>query len=505
MTLLSLRASRPAPVEPTADPTEPAPTDRPRHVFATALTIAAVLIGMLLAAVIQSGGDWYDARMGALITFNLLNAIAGTLYYVVWRLNNSPTAGWLSVGLIGVPLAELPFLMMGSVASPARVLSGGEYQEALAVLLMTVYLHRGARGLGFGGLSPFLWAIATAVSLGLVRALGLRLDEGTLEPTSPLGLTQRVVIITLLVVSSIRIRQLDLSRRSRWTLMLALMSTGLFALADDGHDEPVPAAMVVFTLLYLLVVGAGLVDGALHTTLVELLRRQRELTRMAVRAAAAEELAARENAVLDAVRSTVVPLSQASGTLQEDASLPPRQREVLTDTMRREIERINRTLGGSGSDPRAFPLDDLIGPMVEFQQAQGHAVVWVPTGLTVVHDPDTVARALGVSMTVVAGTTPGDAVVVRADPPEGMHAPMRVLIHPRSLTDVPLTSVFLTDGLERLGIGPTPDNISLTSVERLLQTQGGGLRLLLAERGESFGLEMSLPFRTMARNRPLPH
>lgn len=481
------------------------------HLHPSATAVSFIVSLMMFTAVLQSRGDWENARMASLITYNVLGVMSSTLFYVTWRVSGDTALGWLSIAMLAGSLSELPFLLLGFVDQPSRVPPGGELQEVVVVATFWFFTCLARRKADLGGISPLSLAVAAALLFGTFRALGLRWNEAELDPGSLLGMTQRLLLAGLLLWTWRNVLALEIPRRIRVALVFVSLSTGLFALTDTGVDT-IPATWVtVFTLVYLMFLAEAQLEAGLYLTLRALTRRQDEMTQMAVRAAAAEELVARESAVLDAVRSTVVPLAQASGVLQGDTTLPEDRRDLLADAMRREIDRINRTLGGGGTDPRAFGVDDVVGPLAEFQRAQGHDVVWTPSGLTAVHDPDTVARAIGVSLSAVA--TQGLPVVVRASPPASHHHPMTIRVFPHGLPAEALSAVFLQEGLAHVDSGSTGLSVSLRSVERLLQAHGGGLRLLVPGTAESviadaettgFGIELSLPFRPSTRNLPIP-
>lgn len=490
--------------------------ERPQY-HVQAFVMSAVLTALLALAVQQSGGGWPEARMGGLLAYNLLSVIAGLLCYLSWRITPRSWLAWLTVVVLGVSLAETPFMMMGFVAEPAGAVPGGELQEVVTVWVVAGALVAAARGLPMRGLQPLGAAVATGLVLALIRAAGVRWGPDTLDPVSALGIVQRLVIATAMVVMIHAVWRLDeLDRRLRVTYLAILLSTSTFALNDTGIDWLGPAWGVIVTVFFMVGLAQVQVEAAITLVMRALVQRQQEITALAVRAATARAMVDRGAELLDAVRSSVGPLARASRVLEETTSLPAENRDVLAAAMRRELERVNRSLGDDGRDPEPFELDDIVGPLVDFQRAQGLHVLWHPSGLAAVHDPDTVARALGVSLSVVADAVGGEdhRVIVRTavSPREG--EPLYLQVLPSTLHDRKHSSVFLQEGLFLL---PASALSTVRSVERLLQNHGGGLRLLLPAAPEEetaarpasgygatgYGLELTLPLHQGSRSRPL--
>lgn len=462
-----------------------------------AFVISAVMMALMTLAVQQSGGGWREARMAGLLTYNLLSVIAGLLVYVSWRLLPRPWLAWLVVVVLGISLAEMPFMLMGFVAEPAEAVPGGEAQEVLAVWLAVLGLRAGVAGrpLPF---SPLIAGVSAGVALALVRAVGLRLGPDTLAPDTPLGVTQRLAILVGMVLLLRAVWQLFArDPRMRVTYLVIFFSTTSFALNDTGVDWLGPNWGVVVTVFYMVLLAQLQVEASLTMVVRALIRRQREMTSLAVRAATAREMVNRGEQLLDAVRSSVGPLARAASVLEGSTVLLSENRDVMARAMRREIERINRSLGNASSGsassgdassaPAPFLLDDVVGPLVQFQQAQGHQVDWTDPGLQVVHDPDTVARALGVAIGLVVGTTAPGALVVtaHAEPRPGALVGLRVLpASGRGETWQPDPSNQLV-GLDEATVA------GLRSVERLLRAHGGALNLLVSDSGGT-GVEVLL-------------
>ena len=332
--------------------------------------------------------------MAGLVGYPLVLASAA-FAYVHWRLTDSEISAWLCMGLAAVGVNGLA--VAGAVTTRPELLTEATTWLILVELTITLglFVLVSMSAAGEPVLDPMALGLVIGVSLGVVFATAItRLDQVVLPGVvlAALGLGCLAVDVAL---ARYLLNQTTLPTwcAPRLALGVALLGIGDLALAID----PGATGSVIVRL-------GGTLGGAvlLFCTAMALLRSGIEEATQALgaaggRAALAEAQNDSERARMHEIGSTFAGIASASRLISASpVTLPDQKRTSLERMLREEMARLERLLAGQKGTTLEFDLDAVLHHQVLSHQARGHAVVWTPSGVRVMGDPDEVAEVVDV-------------------------------------------------------------------------------------------------------------
>jgi len=334
------------------------------------------------------------AGMAGLVGYPLVLASAA-FAYVHWRLTDSEITAWLSMGLAAVGVNGLA--VGGAVTARPELLTEATTWLVLVQLTVTLglFVLVSMAAAGEPVLDPMALGLVIGVSLGVVFASAVtRLDQVVLPGVvlAVLGLGCLGVDVAL---ARYLLRQTTLPSwcGPRLAVGVALLGVGQLALAVDPDAIASDVIQVGGTLggaVVLFCVAMALLRSSIEEA-------TRALGAAGGRAALAEAQNDSERARMHEIGSTFAGIASASRLISASpVTLPDQKRTSLEHMLHEEMARLERLLGGQKGTTLEFDLDTILHHQVLSHQARGHAVVWTPSGLRVIGDPDEVAEVVDV-------------------------------------------------------------------------------------------------------------
>lgn len=313
------------------------------RMHATVLLVVGVVLLVVTYVATETGGGNASGRNAALLVLEICVTVSGIVLHVAWQVRGTPALGWMAAMTLTLGLSELPFLVL-SLTDPVMMTGhGAEPAEILASALGMGLALCAMRGLPLGPMSPLTIGVVCASALALFRATQpewLPLPDGWQDGTAP---AHRIVVAVgaLILGWALWRTVVETYLRAAFTWLLALGS--MMAIGDDSFtaDDGTPAA--VLAILIALFLGQEMIYASVRALLSALADRMDELSDLAVRAAAAERVAARNGAVLDEVRVALAPLAKTGATLDQ-RGLTPHERAAYTQALGREVQRVHGLL-----------------------------------------------------------------------------------------------------------------------------------------------------------------
>lgn len=322
---------------------------RPREVSSPARTrvataaIVAVILALVTAVIGQSGGGTSGVRVSALLVLEIFAVVGGVLLHVAWRLRRDPLVGWLAVSALTIGFSELPFLLVSLTDPSVMTQVGAEPSEVLAGAFGLCVAEMARRRAPLGPLTPLTIGLLSASLLALFRVTQpdwLPLPASVEDGTHPI---MRIVMAVLVLLGMWVLYRLPTPWYLRGAFFSVTTLAGLSAVADDrftATEGLVPAAA---SLVFALFLGQEYLSASVRVLLATLGARLDELSDLAVRAAAADQVAHRNADVLEQVRNTLAPLAEQSRAREAVGTATAMDAE-LSDAVNREIARVNALL-----------------------------------------------------------------------------------------------------------------------------------------------------------------
>lgn len=322
---------------------------RPREVTSPLRTrlattaIVLVILALVTVVISQSGGGTRSVRIAALLVFEVLAVVSGVLLHVAWRLRRDPLLGWLSVSALTIGFSELPFLLLSLADSTVMVQVGAEPGEVAAGVLGLCLAEMARRRTPLGRLSPLTIGLLTASLLALFRLTQpdlMPLPQSVEDGTAPL---MRAVMLVAVLAAMVTFYRLPTPWYLRGAFFSVTTVAGLLATVDDRFSASSGMVPAVGSLILALFLGQEYLSASVRVLLATLAARLDELSDLAVRAAAAEQIADRNADVLEQVRNTLAPLAEQSRARAASGAATAEDTE-LSDAVNREIARVNALL-----------------------------------------------------------------------------------------------------------------------------------------------------------------
>ncbi|KRB80010.1 hypothetical protein ASE01_00415 [Nocardioides sp. Root190] len=425
------------------------------------------------------------ALVGELCTLvaDLTIVCAALLLTLDSRLGGSALRASMATCLVLVAVQDAPVAILAMVDPEVGAHSYRLHIGHLAAVLFgLVVLIAGRRAVLPPRSSPLVLGFALGtVLLGMSIALSATVP-GTLELDVDRAGDLVVVVVAAVGVCALFV-QLRRSGLPLWVAnrlgvaVLAIFGARLYATVTDATEPQLPA-----------VAGIVVFSALCATTAAALLRRtfaeSATLSRgYADRAAEAEATVRHDQELAHEVRAATAGVVAGARLLASGRIPEGPRRDAIEHMVDVEAARLGRSLGPLAAPSGPVAIDDVIGPLVVAQRAQGHEVSWEPSGHAVVVRRDDLAEVVNVLLnnaarhggsrdTRVAATNVEDHVEIRvSDRGPGVATEVR-------------------DHLFQWGArGPDSpgEGIGLQRAHRLAQEHGGHLRMeTLNEQGAAF-------------------
>ncbi|WP_244931748.1 sensor histidine kinase [Nocardioides sp. W7] len=360
--------------------------------------------------------SWSAAATASQLTIAPLVLLAAAALYIQYKVVGDRIYAWLSLGiaLVGVQSLSLAIIRLGG---PDAFLKRGSLVEladiALALLLLSL-----AR-------APFRerWRI-DPLGVGLLAGLVLTvLHLRLLEQIPALDLSGRLMLVlhagTAVVGVVVALRLARTRGLPAWATARLTFAVLLFVLNRAATCQPTDTAVAglitVGSGIAATVLLVGVTAGSLRLSIWAQIAR---LERVSDQLADAEGRLREQRARLHEITNSIAGIASASSLIRRRVDLTPPHQVRLEQMLERESARLARLLMKQREQqPEAVPplsppappptrsartaravvdLDDTLTPLVVAQEAVGHPVAWVPSGLRASGNPDDVAEAVNI-------------------------------------------------------------------------------------------------------------
>ena len=378
------------------------------------------LASFLVLVWIGSGTDraWWSPptastvpSLGEGVVSGVFVAAAGCAALVMWRKHAGAVAGWTVVTGALIAAQALVVTLIALQSTPPR-------PPVVQLLMLTI----GVVGM-LGVVVPLLVpervrrvcdeTFVISLGLGLVAAGHLLLQFPRTHPPSPAMQLLIGVLLATHVLAAVLVLQQRAASRPISALLLA--TVGVVVLGQLVPPSGLAGGSIDAGLwLARTAVGAawlGIAWAALRRTLEE--ERQRIDSFEHVLVDATREQRER----LHELRSTVAGLVSGSALLDRE-DLTTETRERLWASLRRELDRMERMLTGTGPTVSDLRLDDALGQILDLQRLKGRHVELHSTGDVVRAPFDALAEVLNILVDNAAkhgGTDESVVEVMRRD------------------------------------------------------------------------------------------
>lgn len=454
------------------------------------------LASFLVLVWIGSGTDraWWSPptastvpSLGEGVVSGVFVAAAGCATLVMWRKHAGAVAGWTVATGALVAAQALVVTLVALHSAPPR-------PPVVQLLLLAVGLA-GMLGVVVPLLAPERVrrvvdeTFVISLGLGLVAAGHLLLQFPRANPPAPV----MQVLIGVLLATHLLAAVLVLQQRaaSRPVSALLLATVGVVVLGQLVPPTGLAGGSIDAGLwLARTVVGAawlGIAWAALRRTLEEERQRIDSFEHVLVHATREQ----RER--LHELRSTVAGLVSGSALLDRE-DLPSETRERLWASLRRELDRMERMLTGTGPQVSDLRLDDVLGQILDLQRLKGRHVELHSTGDVVRAPFDSLAEVLNILVDNAAKHGGTDESLVEVERRDEETVDITVTDFGRGIPQEQRPQIF--DWGKR-GTQSRGEGIGLNVARRLVTEAGGSLRL--ADRdgaGSSFVISLPAPRRS---------
>ena len=327
-------------------------------------------------------------------------------------------------------------------------------------------------------------SFAIGLGMGLVAAGHLLLAFPIATPPAPLmQLVVGVLISTHVAATALVLDQRSLARPVRWLLVATVPAVGL-QIYIHSVGLSAPGWIVVGTIGRAAVGAAWLCVGwaTVRRTLAE--ERRRITSVQEVLASTTREQRER----MHELRSTVAGLVSGSALL-DSPEVSPETRHRLLDSVRRELDRMERLLSGHAVAPADIDLDDALSQILDLQRLKGRRVEVRSSGDVVHARFDALAEVVNILMDNAAthgGTDASLVEVVRRD-----EETVDITVSD-SGPGIPLEQRAEVFEWGRRGSTSSGEGIGLHLARRLMTEDGGSLRLA-DDQGSGSSFVISLP------------
>lgn len=473
----------------------------PAHPRRTGVWVVGVVSFVVLAWAgwrgVPATGSLADPRAGS-VTDGLVSGVfvAGAVFaaFVSWRRHARPWTGWtvaagaLVAGqslLVTLPaMASPPPRSTLALAAMLAVCIAGSIcvLSAVAGLHLARHVLDDSFGIGLGMGFMAAGHLLLQVPLDTPRTLPVQVLIGLLAGThllaTALVLRQRVlpgpmarllVVTVLLVVGGLAVLGANLET-TFWTPMLSvalaavgaawLGNTWAFLQRSAGRSADVPQEEVDYVLL--------------ATT-----RDQRER--------------------MHELRSTVAGLVQGSA-MMDSSEITEEVRQHLWESVRRELERMQRLLAGDSGTTTDLDLDEALRVILDLQRLKGRHVELHTSGYAVQARYDSLAEVVNILMDNAVTHGGSDNSVVEVARRDDETVDITVTDFGRGIPHEQREHIF--EWGERR-VGSPGEGIGLHVAQRLMTEDGGSLRLAEAQ-GAGSSFVISLPaVRRSTENHPV--
>ena len=444
------------------------------------------LASFLVLVWIGSGTDgaWWSPptastvpSLGEGVVSGVFVAAAGCTALVMWRKHAGAVAGWtVATGALVAAQALVVTLVALHTEPPRGALT--------QVLLLTV----GMVGM-IGVVVPLLAperarrvvdeTFVIGLGLGLVAAGHLLLQFPRVNPPSPLMQLLIGVLLATHLLSAVIVLQQRAAPRPITALLLA--TVGVVVLGQLVPPTGLAGGTVDAGLwLARTAVGAawlGIAWAALRRTLEEDRQRIDSFEHVLVDATREQRERMHE------LRSTIAGLVTGSAMLDRE-DIAGETRERLWASLRRELDRMERLLAGTGPQTTDLPLDEALSKILDLQRLKGRHVELHSTGDVVRAPFDALSEVLNILVDNAATHGGVDHSVVEVVRRDEETVDIRVSDEGRGIPPEQRDRIF-DWGLR--GEDSPGEGIGLNLAQRLMIEDGGSLRLAEHEgTGSSF-------------------
>ena len=327
-------------------------------------------------------------------------------------------------------------------------------------------------------------SFAIGLGMGLVAAGHLLLAFPIATPPAPLmQLVVGVLVSTHVAATALVLDQRSLARPVAWLLVATVPAIGLEIYI---HSVGLSAAgwVAVGTIGRAAVGAAWLCVGwvAVRRTLAEDRRRINSVHQVLVSTTRDQRERMHE------LRSTVAGLVSGSALL-DSPEVSPEARRRLLDSVRRELDRMDRLLSGHPVAPTDIDLDDALTLILDLQRLKGRHVEFRSNGDVVHARFDALAEVVNILMDNAATHGGSDASVVEVVRRDEETVDITVSDFGRGIPVDERAQVFEWG---RRGSDSPGEGIGLHLARRLMTEDGGSLRLA-DQQGSGSSFVISLP------------
>ncbi|MTB84557.1 hypothetical protein GGQ24_09425 [Nocardioides sp. zg-578] len=333
--------------------------------------------------------------------------VAGTLFYVSWRVHQTATVGWLAaavtlVGAQGLGSAAVRVSRPAGVAEHASWHLAIDIALYLGLILVTALAARRALPV-----DPLAAGLLTGLGLTALRVGVLRLPGGDSRDTE-LALSAVLFVIALLLAAMV----LRMASTPAWVRVRVATAVTVLAVSH----VLTPPAPVHFAGIDLVAVALTVTGGVLlATTGFDLLRENLDRQRGAVRGLREQvehlEAGVRvDRARLHEIHATLAGIAHASRLLHDGVLPAQARRGELERMIDLEMSRLQRLMGGrERREVQEVALDELLSPLVVVHRARGRVIHWEPSGQRACCRPDDLTTVVNILLENVAQHAASDA------------------------------------------------------------------------------------------------
>lgn len=400
--------------------------------------------------------------------------------FVNWRRHSGTWAGWrLATGGL-IACQSLAVTVVTLAAPPPRSTA------AFALLLATAVTGLVAVVLPLVGRRRMAHArdegCGLALGLGLMASAYLLLQLPMATPTPrPVLAVMAVLALTHVAAVALVLREARLPARMEVLLALsvAVVAAGLASTAltpaAGGWDAVVHAARAG--------VGAAWLAMAWSSVRATIEQDRRRAQTVLEDVSITREHRER----MHELRSTIAGLVTGSAML-DNPEVPTETRQRLLESVRRELDRMDRLLSGRTGEATAVDLDAALGPILELQRLKGRDIEVHGSGDVVLARYDALAEVLNIlvdNASTHGGVDHSRVDVVRHDDT------VDILVSDEG-TGIPEDQRAHIFEWGRHGVDSPGEGIGLHVAQRLVAEDGGSLRLA-EHRGPGSSFVITLP------------
>lgn len=449
------------------------------------------LASFLVLVWIGSGTDhaWWSPpsastapSLGEGVVSGVFVAAAGCTALVMWRKHAGAVAGWIVATGALVAAQALGVTLIALHSAPPR-----------GTLVQLLLLAVGLVGM-IGVVVPLLApervrrvvdeTFVIGLGLGLVAAGHLLLQFPRVQPPSSMMQLLIGVLLATHLLSAVLVLQQRAA--SRPVSALLLVTVGVVVLGQLVPPTGLAGGSIDAALwLARTAVGAawlGIAWATLRRTLEDEQRRIDSFEHVLVDATREQRERMHE------LRSTIAGLVTGSAMLDRE-DLPSETRERLWTSLRRELDRMERMLAGTGPQATDLRLDDALTKILDLQRLKGRHVELHSTGDVVRAPYDALSEVLNILVDNAAKHGGTDESVVEVMRRDEETVDITVTDFGRGIPHEQRPQIFEWG---KRGTGSRGEGIGLNVAQRLVTEAGGSLRL--ADRdGAGSSFVISLP------------